>query len=275
MTKPRFCDTLFCSCLQYLPTSESRPNGRAINEAVYGIGRRRLSSALMDWMRGGSDPIYMSVVTVYWILELETSCFSPTFQILPSSERQAMSYMRGRVIDMGSAAGRVSLYLQKRGVESHVRQSRSRQGSAVWVGLVRRGAPRAKTHRESSARSTLWCSSGTTLVFSGPLNDFDMCSPVVSADGSGSPDSGREHQSLLWWGSRPRSESVPRNKEQGLMPGQCRLRVRSRGLTTPWFHWLLVSRQEMRLLVRGTGWRLSRTLGTAPREAFVGILEKD
>lgn len=66
-----------------------------------------------------------------------------------------------------------------------------------------------------------------------------------------------------------------RNKEQGLMPGQCRLRVRYRSLTTPWFNWLFVSRQEMRLLLRGTGWHLSRTLGTAPREAFVGILEKD
>lgn len=39
------------------------------------------------------------------------------FQAWPSYEKRAMRYVRGRVLDVGSGAGRCSLYLQSRGHE--------------------------------------------------------------------------------------------------------------------------------------------------------------
>jgi hypothetical protein len=65
------------------------------------------------------------------------------------------------------------------------------------------------------------------------------------------------------------------NRADGLLPGQVRLRIRYRARVGPWFSWLFVSRREMRLLLRGTGWRPSLVVGGAPDEPYVAVLEKD
>jgi hypothetical protein len=65
------------------------------------------------------------------------------------------------------------------------------------------------------------------------------------------------------------------NKDRGRLPGQARLRVRYRSSATPWFPWLFVSRGEMRLLLRGTGWHQARILGPSPSDPYVAVLEKD
>jgi hypothetical protein len=33
-------------------------------------------------------------------------------------------------------------------------------------------------------------------------------------------------------------------------------------LATPWFDYLFVSRDEMRVILKGTGWRLSKTMSS-------------
>jgi hypothetical protein len=58
------------------------------------------------------------------------------------------------------------------------------------------------------------------------------------------------------------------------MPGQVRLRVRYKRHATPWIDLLMVSRQEMESIVEGTGWVVSKYLGSdaAP---YVAIIEKN
>ena len=57
------------------------------------------------------------------------------------------------------------------------------------------------------------------------------------------------------------------------MPGQLRLRVRHRMATTPWFDYLIVSPDELRELVAGSGWEVARLIdGEAGMYAVV--LEK-
>ena len=65
-----------------------------------------------------------------------------------------------------------------------------------------------------------------------------------------------------------------RNKEQGLMPGQCRLRV---GIAVwPRLGSTGCSYRGRDAASATRDWVApGRTLGTAPRESFVGILEKD
>jgi hypothetical protein len=64
-----------------------------------------------------------------------------------------------------------------------------------------------------------------------------------------------------------------RNRLRGRMAGQLRMRVRCGIASTPWFDWLIVSPAEMRNLVAGTGWRVSRAV-PATGAAYVAILEK-
>jgi hypothetical protein len=63
------------------------------------------------------------------------------------------------------------------------------------------------------------------------------------------------------------------NRERGKLPGQSRLRVRYRDAATPWFDWLIVSPAEMRRLLRGTGWEISRVFQTSTSPLYVAELQ--
>jgi hypothetical protein len=56
------------------------------------------------------------------------------------------------------------------------------------------------------------------------------------------------------------------------MPGQLRVRIRYRNLSTPWMDWLQLSPHELTELLEGTGWRLSRTLGEGL--SYVAIVDR-
>ena len=66
-----------------------------------------------------------------------------------------------------------------------------------------------------------------------------------------------------------------KNKQKGRMPGQLRIRTQYRGRVGAWFDWLFVSREEMRTLLKGTGWHPTKVLGGLPSESYVAVLEKD
>jgi 2-polyprenyl-3-methyl-5-hydroxy-6-metoxy-1,4-benzoquinol methylase len=63
------------------------------------------------------------------------------------------------------------------------------------------------------------------------------------------------------------------NRRRGRMSGQLRLRVRYRRYYTPWFNYLIVSPQEMKAILTGTGWRVKRFLKSAGF-LYVAVLEK-
>ncbi len=50
------------------------------------------------------------------------------------------------------------------------------------------------------------------------------------------------------------------------------MRVRHRKLKTPWFDYLMVSREELEQLLAGTGWHLARTLDAD--DVYIAVIEK-
>lgn len=64
-----------------------------------------------------------------------------------------------------------------------------------------------------------------------------------------------------------------RNRTRGHLPGQLRLRVRYRDLASPWFDYLMVSPDEMRALIHGTGWHIAQIL-RSPGSTYIAVLEK-
>jgi hypothetical protein len=64
-----------------------------------------------------------------------------------------------------------------------------------------------------------------------------------------------------------------RNRERRRPPGQLRLRVRHRELTTPWFDYLIVPPDAMGELAAAGGWRLVSTIRD-DGPVYVGVLEK-
>jgi SAM-dependent methyltransferase len=65
------------------------------------------------------------------------------------------------------------------------------------------------------------------------------------------------------------------NRRRGRMAGQIRIRVRYRKYVTPWFDYLLVSKQEMQTILKGTGWILRRVFTSAKSPAYIAIIEKE
>jgi hypothetical protein len=47
-----------------------------------------------------------------------------------------------------------------------------------------------------------------------------------------------------------------RNRKRGRMPGQLRLRIRFKGFIGNWFDYLLVSKDELKEILNGTGWTI-------------------
>jgi hypothetical protein len=66
-----------------------------------------------------------------------------------------------------------------------------------------------------------------------------------------------------------------RNRARGRMPGQLRLRVRYGRLTSPWFDYLIVSEDEMRGLVKGTGWRVAKIIPQPGSGSYAAVLDRD
>ena len=64
------------------------------------------------------------------------------------------------------------------------------------------------------------------------------------------------------------------NRSCGRMGGQLRFRIRYMKHATPYFDYLLVSKDEMRQIVYGTGWKVSRFFDSKG-SVYIAVLEKE
>ncbi|MDG6982970.1 MAG: class I SAM-dependent methyltransferase [Nitrososphaerota archaeon] len=192
-------------------------------------------------------------------------------------ERKGIAFVKGRVLDVGCGPGRVALYLQRHkklrvlGIDSSplaLKVARARgvkrtrllafedidfaPGSFDTVvmygnnfGLFgnRSKAKRLlkKLHVMTSADAVLACSS---------VDPYKTDNP--------------DHLRYQRW-----------NRARGRMAGQARIRARYRVWVGPWFDYLLVSPQEMKALVSGTGWKVEWVVVSEEGPLYVGVLRKE
>lgn len=64
------------------------------------------------------------------------------------------------------------------------------------------------------------------------------------------------------------------NRKRGRMSGQLSLRVRYKKYATPWFDYLLASKDEMQDITDGTGWRIKRFIGSK-HTCYIAIIERE
>jgi len=63
------------------------------------------------------------------------------------------------------------------------------------------------------------------------------------------------------------------NKRRGRMIGQIRIRVRFKNYIGEWFDYLLVSKKEMKNILKGTGWKVKKFIDSG-NFIYVAILVK-
>ncbi len=233
--------------------------------------------ALMDWTQGGTAPEVIERDDGFTDLGAGHELYVAKFKDWPSSERQSIRYVRGRIIDVGCGAGRVALYLQQRGFD------------VVGLDASRLAIRSARLRGVKEA----WCMSIDDL--SDRIAQFDTIILFGNNLGIfGTPD--RLRRMLTVWAHRTNARArilaqstnpycggapafdrsyYKRNKQRGRMPGQLRIRTHYRGYVGTWSDWLFVSRNEMRVLLKGTGWQQSKILGQSRSDPYVAVLEKN
>ena len=177
-------------------------------------------------------------------------------------ERQAINLAKGRVLDIGCGAGRFSLHLQQRGFDvTGIDNSRG----AVKVCKLR-GVKNVRL-RSIDEIGKFKPGSFDTVIMMG--NNFGLFGGfkkarrllkqmhvITSAGGqiiAEAVDPYQTNEELHLAYQR-------RNRAQGRMSGQLRIRIRHENIVGAWFDYLLASQKEMKEILAGTGWQISKIL---------------
>ena len=206
--------------------------------------------------------------------------FGPSYYLAeyedwPGHQKQVMSLVKGRVLDIGCGAGRNALYLEERGYEVTAIDN-----SPLAIKVCRLKGLKDARCMSITCITPKMGTYDTILMFG---NNFGLFSNPMRARTllrrfyrMTSDDALilAESKDLMQTADPVQKAYCGRNKKRGRMPGQLRIRIRYRTHKTPWFDYLLVSRKEMEHIVRGTGWRI-REFHDSGTPVFMGVLEKD
>jgi SAM-dependent methyltransferase len=196
------------------------------------------------------------------------------FKDWPPHQRAAMRFARGRVLDVGCGAGRCCLYLQKRG-----HQVVGIDVSPLGIKVCRqrgvkdaRVVPVARISRQLGRFDTVLMMGGNFGLF-GNRSRARWLLRRLRAMTSPNARIVAESSDVYQTEDPIHLQYHRQNRRRGRMSGQIRLRVRYRQFSTPWFDYLIVSPEEMKRIVAGTGWRVHRLIkSTGP--VHVAVIEK-
>jgi len=189
-------------------------------------------------------------------------------------QRAAMKYVRGRVLDVGCGAGRCCLYLQTRG-----QQVVGIDVSPLAVKTCRaRGVKDArvlaftKIHRGLGKFETILMMGNNFGLFGSRQRARWLLRRLHGLTTPNARIVAESHD--VYQTTNPHHLRYQRfNRQRGRMSGQLRFRVRYAAYCSPWFDYLMVSPDEMKGILEGTGWRVRRFVRSAGA-SYMAIIEK-
>jgi SAM-dependent methyltransferase len=192
----------------------------------------------------------------------------------PEAEGHAFEFVRGRVLDIGAGAGRHSIESARRGLDVVAIDI---SPGAVEV-CRRRGIEDARLLSLSDLDAGLGLFD-TVLLLCGNfglagnpeetkallrrLHEFTPADGRIVLD-TVDPYVGADEADLAY---------MERNRAEGRMAGQVRIRIRYEERVTPWFDLLLVARAELEQLAAESGWRIAWAEETELPD-YYAVLEK-
>ncbi len=205
----------------------------------------------------------------------EPGAYFEIYDEWPATERRAIRYARGRVLDIGCGAGRHALYLQERGLDvTGIDNSPGAVKVCKLRGLKKvlvRSIAEIDKFKPGSFDTVLML--GNNFGLFGSATGAHKCLKLLARVTS-------EHARIIVGTRDPHITTNPDhlqyqrlNKRRGRMPGQIRLRVRFGKIVGEWFDYLLVSPREMEQVLAGSGWEIKRLLGSG-EPTYYAIIEK-
>jgi 2-polyprenyl-3-methyl-5-hydroxy-6-metoxy-1,4-benzoquinol methylase len=192
----------------------------------------------------------------------------------PVFEKEAIEFVRGRVLDIGCGAGRHSLYLHRKSLKVLGIDS-----SPLTIKICKlRGLKKTKVMRIEDVNFKP--SSFDTIIMMGSnfglFENFKKARRLLKRFHKMTSEKG-----LIITSTRDtyKTESPDHlayhelNRQRGRMAGQLRIRVRFRKYVGRWFDYLIVSKKEMRNILEGTGLKI-REFIDSDDSAYVAVIEK-
>jgi len=189
-------------------------------------------------------------------------------------QRKAMEFVEGKVLDVGCGAGRHSLYLQKKGFDVL-----GIDVSPLAVKVCRlRGLKKARVM--SIEEVNFKPSSFDSIIMVG--NNFSLFGSFKKARRllkrfhrmtSSNALIVTETRDPYKTNNPTYLEYYEFNKKRGRMSGRLRGRIRFEKYIGKWFDWLMVSKKEMKKILKGTGWKIKEFIDSNDSQ-YIAIIEK-
>lgn len=193
----------------------------------------------------------------------------------PKYEKIASKFAKGRVLDVGCGAGRVALHLQRKG---HKVTGIDNSPLAAKVCKLR-GLKNVKLMPIGEIGQFSRNSFDTIIMFGNNFGLFESPKNAKILLKKFHKITSRE--AIILAESRdPYKTKDPYhlnyhkfNKRRGRMPGQLKIRVRFATYASEWFDYLLVSKNEMRKIITGSGWKIIKFIGGADG-SYIAVIKK-
>jgi SAM-dependent methyltransferase len=206
---------------------------------------------------------------------LETRGYYAEFADWPVIEQEAMTCLRpGRVLDLGCGAGRVELYLQQQGFEVTgidnsplaVEVCRLRGVKDARLLSITQVGPQLGRFDNILMMGNNWGLMASMKRARWLLRKFyKLTSPqarIIAHSSDVYNTTNPVHLAYHAW-----------NRMRGRMSGQIRMRVRTGIHRSPWFDYLMVSKDEMVEILTGTGWQIHRYIDS-DGPGYIAVIEK-
>ncbi|MFP3985386.1 MAG: class I SAM-dependent methyltransferase [Candidatus Bathyarchaeia archaeon] len=191
-----------------------------------------------------------------------------------SIEQKAMECVKGKVLDIGCGAGRHSLYLQKRGLEVL-----GIDVSPLAIEICKqRGLKKAKVMAIEDVDFPPG-SFGTIIMMGNNFGLFGSLKKARRLLKRFNRITSRDASIIVETRDPYKTENVAHlkyhelNRKRDRMGGQVRIRSRFRQYVGRWFDYLMVSKEEMKEILRGTRWRVKEFIDSGEPQ-YVAIIGK-
>ncbi|MGQ9609581.1 MAG: class I SAM-dependent methyltransferase [bacterium] len=230
---------------------------------------------LYDCFEGKSNYVIIERDDGYIDIEFNLKIYFSECKDWQQYQREAMKYVKGRVLDIGCGAGRYALYLQDIGFDV---QGIDISPLAVEISRLRGlKEPKIMSINQISPRLGKF---DTILMMGnnfGLFGSFNKARMLLRRFHRMTNEGARiiaESNDPYLTDNTFHLEYHKLNQKRKRMPGQAKIRVRYERYSTPWFDYLLVSKDEMINVVNGTGWKIDNFI-SSDGSAYIGIITKE
>ena len=193
----------------------------------------------------------------------------------PNHYKEAIQMVRGRILDVGSGAGRISLFLQKQGYEVLATDN-----SPIALQVCQlRGVINTALCPITQLSNRLGIFDSIVMLGNnfGLFGNFKRAKWLLKRFHRMTSAQGRiiAESNDVYATDEPIHLSYHRqNRQRERMSGQLRLRIRYQNFKTPWFDYLIVSQSEMKEIVQGTGWIIRQFINSEGPQ-YIAVIDKE